>query len=445
MNTIKTLFLSALLSAAAYGVYVAVTGVSPLGGPKDPPKDWETGPQVVLSEENADQPPAASVVAPAAALPSGNNQAGGDPQAAASGQAPFDPLPQGSHPDGAVDAAIGPSPAAAMNATGPYPSTDPYASAGHDPTAQRYPPDNRSPADRYPSTGDNPPPGAGEYGEPPAASGEGDLHAQFAALMQSTEISLGQGRLAEVHLELSAWYGESRLSPEEERQLTDLLDRLAGTVIYSRQHLLERPYEVQPGDTLERIADAYEVPWQLLANINGLRDPQHLRQGEQLKVVKGPFHALVDLQKFELVLNVGGRYAGRFRIGIGGDQQTPEGDFVVLKKVVNPTYYGDTVIDANDPNNPLGEYALDLGNRIFLHGTNDPQSIGRADERGCIRLDNRDIKDVFDILTAKSDRSSGSLVKIRYNPASSNDDPAGPSEAASPPVSAHRWATSIQR
>src|SRR5487761_898872 len=208
LNTIKTLFLSALLSAAAYGVYVAVTGVSPLGGPKDPPKDWETGPQVVLSEENADQPPAASVVAPAAALPSGNNQAGGDPQAAASGQAPFDPLPQGSHPDGAVDAAIGPSPAAAMNATGPYPSTDPYASAGHDPTAQRYPPDNRSPADRYPSTGDNPPPGAGECGEPPAASGEGDLHAQFAALMQSTEVSLGQGRLAEVHLELSAWYGE---------------------------------------------------------------------------------------------------------------------------------------------------------------------------------------------------------------------------------------------
>lgn len=428
MNTIKTLFLSALLSAAAYGVYVAVTGVSPLNfsARKEPPKDWETGPQVVLSEEPADSAPPAAVVAPAAALPAGSEPADGGQNAGEAGHSLLDSLPGDDAISGAADPAFGQvEPLTATTGTGQYPSTGPYTSSNADPAAQRYPPDNR-----YPSTDDGHLPDANTYSDASATGVNGDLRAQFAAAMQAAEVSLNQGRFAEVHLELSQWYGEPTLSPEEEQQLTDLLDQLAGTVIYSRQHLLEPAYEVQPGDTLERIADHYQVPWQLLANINGIRDPRQVRQGDQLKVVKGPFHALVNLQKFELVLNVGARYAGKFRIGIGLDQQLPDGDFVVLKKVVNPTYYGDTVIDASDPNNPLGEYALDLGDRILIHGTNDPQSIGRAESRGCIRLDNRDIKDIFEILTAKSDRSEGSTVNIRRDPMANPPGETSPSQPA---------------
>lgn len=428
MNTIKTLFLSALLSAAAYGVYVAVTGVSPLNfsARKEPPKDWETGPQVVLSDESVDAAPPAAVVAPAAGTPAGIEPADGG-QNAGDGHSLLDSLPRDDAISGAADQAFGQTePVTATNTgTGEYPSTGPYTSPNADPAAQRYPPDNR-----YPSTDDGHLPDANTYSDASAAGVNGDLRVQFAAAMQAAEVSLAQGRLAEVHLELSQWYGEPTLAPEEEQQLTDLLDQLAGTVIYSRQHLLEPAYEVQPGDTLERIADHYQVPWQLLANINGIRDPRQVRQGDQLKVVKGPFHALVNLQKFELVLNVGARYAGKFRIGIGMDQQLPDGDFVVLKKVVNPTYYGDTVIDANDPNNPLGEYALDLGDRILIHGTNDPQSIGRAESRGCIRLDNRDIKDIFEILTAKSDRNEGSKVNIRRDPMANLPGETGPSQPA---------------
>lgn len=434
MNTIKTLFLSALLSAAAYGVYVAVTGVSPLNfsARKEPPKDWETGPQVVLSDESVDAAPSAAVVAPAAATPAGIEPAGDEQSSGDAGHALLDGVPHDGLIGGAADPALGQVEPLAATSTGAgrYPSTGPYPSTDSESLAQQYPPDRRYPPDnRYPSADDHLPE-ANTYGHASAAGGNGDLHAQFAAAMQTAEVALAQGRLAEVHLELSEWYGEPTLSPEEESQLTDLLDQLAGTVIYSRQHLLEPAYEVQPGDTLERIADHYQVPWQLLANINGIRDPRQVRQGDQLKVVKGPFHALVNLQKFELVLNVGARYAGKFRIGIGVDQQLPDGDFVVLKKVVKPTYYGDTVIDANDPNNPLGEYALDLGDRILIHGTNDPQSIGRAESRGCIRLDNRDIKDIFEILTAKSERSEGSTVNIRHDPMANPPGETGPSQPA---------------
>jgi lipoprotein-anchoring transpeptidase ErfK/SrfK len=49
----------------------------------------------------------------------------------------------------------------------------------------------------------------------------------------------------------------------------------------------------------------------------------------------------------------------------------------------------------------------------MIHGTNDPQSIGRAESLGCIRLDSRGIKDVYEILSVRTDRSAGSKVTIR--------------------------------
>jgi lipoprotein-anchoring transpeptidase ErfK/SrfK len=36
----------------------------------------------------------------------------------------------------------------------------------------------------------------------------------------------------------------------------------------------------------------------------------------------------------------------------------------------------------------MGKYALDLGDRVMIHGTNDPKSIGRRASYGCIRLPN---------------------------------------------------------
>lgn len=410
MNTIKTVLLAALLSAAAYGVYVGVTGAPPSFGPRRRARDWE---------ENTD---AVDVGAPSAPLVN----LGDDAALTGAALAPVAPAPT------APIAPPGPSaPPTDASAINPLPSampTEPLQSA----------PERYSSSQGYPSSAAPPPAantglvsagdpqaqpgqaaGAASGGETPAgydavAEQPVDSHADFEALMQSVQSLLERNRLADAHRELSEWYGDAHFTPEEDAHVTSLLDRLAGTVIYSREHLLERPYEVQPGDTLDRIADAYEVPWELLANINGIRDPRAVRPGDQLKVLKGPFNAYVNLSRFELVLYLNNLYAGRFHIGIGQDQETPEGTFTVLRKVENPTYYGQPgVVDKDDPQNPLGEYAIDLGNRIWIHGTNDPQSIGRADSRGCIRLAERDIKDVFQILTSKTERSSGSLVQIK--------------------------------
>jgi hypothetical protein len=47
----------------------------------------------------------------------------------------------------------------------------------------------------------------------------------------------------------------------------------------------------------------------------------------------------------------------------------------------------------------LGTRRLNLGNGYALHGTNQPDSIGRAVSHGCVRLRNADIEKLYDMVT----------------------------------------------
>jgi lipoprotein-anchoring transpeptidase ErfK/SrfK len=168
------------------------------------------------------------------------------------------------------------------------------------------------------------------------------------------------------------------------------------------------PYVVQPGDQLRQVATHYEVPWEYLARLNRI-DPQKVRVGQKLKVIKGPFSALIDLSDFELAIHAHGYYVHSYRVGIGLEGTTPIGTFAVQNKLVNPTYYGPDglVIDADDPVNPLGERWIDIGDSYGIHGTIEPESIGRAESKGCIRMLNADVEEVYDLL------GPGSQVVIR--------------------------------
>jgi len=248
----------------------------------------------------------------------------------------------------------------------------------------------------------------------PASTTPTGVRREFVDLMEDAHRRLDQGALAEVHLALSRLYGSPELSAEESKQLTELLDQLAGTVIYSRQHLLERPYLVKQGESLQQIAQAYNVPWQLLAKINGVRDPERLEPGRQLKVFHGPFEAIVSLERYEMVLMLGERYAGRFPIGVGRDLPPREGSYTVKKKTVPA---GNLALERNassvGPGNSWDKYWIELGDRIGIHGTADVRNLRRSDNQGSICVGPRDIQDVYDILTADSATSPGSKVTIR--------------------------------
>ena len=65
------------------------------------------------------------------------------------------------------------------------------------------------------------------------------------------------------------------------------------------------------------------------------------------------------------------------------------------------------MISGDDPANPLGERWIDLGESYGIHGTIDPDTIGKAASRGCIRMRAKDVIEVYDFLV------KGSEVVIR--------------------------------
>ncbi|TWT46406.1 LysM peptidoglycan-binding domain-containing protein [Botrimarina hoheduenensis] len=131
----------------------------------------------------------------------------------------------------------------------------------------------------------------------------------------AAQAALRVGDLSEAHRLLSAWRADSRVEPARRAEIDRLLSGLAGTLIYdSREHRLAPAHVVQAGETLESIAAQYNVPWRLLAKINGVPAADAVRPGQSLKVIPGPFSAEIHPETNELVLMLGDRFAGRFEV-----------------------------------------------------------------------------------------------------------------------------------
>jgi len=162
------------------------------------------------------------------------------------------------------------------------------------------------------------------------------LEPTFAASWPTTQAALYRGELAQAHQLLSRWYDDPSLTPTDAERVESLLNQLAGTVVYSTEHQLAPAHVVKPGETLETIAKEYNVPWQLLAKINGIPAADQVRPGQELKVVRGPFSAVIDLGLKRLTLSVGDRYAGKFPITVPSAAAVAEGQWLVDEKVVVP-------------------------------------------------------------------------------------------------------------
>ncbi len=186
-------------------------------------------------------------------------------------------------------------------------------------------------------------------------------------------------------------------------------------------------YKVEPGDRLVTIANKHAVPFQLLLQLNHLADARKLRSGQTIKTVNGPFYAVVSKSRFTIDLYLGGpggsptsMYVTSFPVGLGTDDSTPTGTWVIKNKAASPAYdspRGEGHIAAGDPKNPLGPYWLGLegtdgkavGAQSYgIHGTIDPDSIGKMASLGCIRLRNDDITTVYKLLV---EQKSTVLVK----------------------------------
>src|SRR5205085_10853508 len=86
-----------------------------------------------------------------------------------------------------------------------------------------------------------------------------------------------------------------------------------------------------------------------------------------------------------------------YQVAVGAEvSRSPEGDFTVVNRLENPTYYAPGKIIGPGKENPLGTRWMGLSTKGFgIHGTNVPNSIGKAASHGCIRMRQHDLEELF--------------------------------------------------
>jgi lipoprotein-anchoring transpeptidase ErfK/SrfK len=241
-----------------------------------------------------------------------------------------------------------------------------------------------------------------------------------ASPIADAKAKMDAGKSLEARKILNAAVVSNSLSEADTKTAKSMLNQINAVVVFSSKRFADDEFggtfTVPPGGVLAKIAESHEVTPELLARINGVTDPTKLRAGKAIKVVNGPFNAVVIKSQFTLELWLGepgakgSMYITSYPVGLGKDDSTPTGVWALQNKLKNPAYYsprGEGVIAGDDPKNPLGEYWIGLtgtdghavGKTSYgIHGTIDPTSIGKQESMGCIRLKNEDIERVFEAL-----------------------------------------------
>lgn len=115
------------------------------------------------------------------------------------------------------------------------------------------------------------------------------------------------------------------------------------------------------------------------------------RDSDDITLLRTMYSVRVDLSRRQLQLRERNRivYTASAAVGRSGSA-TPTGRFAIASKFDGrgvPSYYGccALVLNGHQPNLPPGWRG---GNRLGLHGTDEPRSIGTASSAGCVRLRN---------------------------------------------------------
>ena len=220
-------------------------------------------------------------------------------------------------------------------------------------------------------------------------------------LMDVNDMIARQEFVAALRL-LSPHYDRPELTPVQRQQVLELLNGLAYSVIYSpHRHLLHGgPHIVTAEErTLADIAPKYKVPAALLASINGKSENESLYPGQPVKVVNGPFDAVVDLGDGVITMMLGGQFAGQFPLQTTADSPVPEGDYLVEIKHVDPQTKDGGHWIGLQTGEAFGHLAQPP---IAMHGDQHYMEIGHGETWKPIPMGEQQIRDVFNILSAES-------------------------------------------
>ena len=231
----------------------------------------------------------------------------------------------------------------------------------------------------------------------PVAAGPADAAADDGLAMVRDRPVQAQKRLSEAL--------RAGVDGPKGKQVREALGALADKIQLSPRVVAGDPYSksytVASGDVLERIGQRHLVPFELIMRLNGMTTPS-LVAGNTIKVIQGGSPWSTEGRWIQAWL--GDACIRIYAIGTEANDKTPDGTFLVQRKIRNPPYQPQhkpksAFRESGAADNPLGTRWIDIGNHYGMHGTIDPTSIGKGASEGCIRLLNKDVEDLFDLVT----------------------------------------------
>lgn len=117
---------------------------------------------------------------------------------------------------------------------------------------------------------------------------------------------------------------------------------------------------------------------------------------------EAPGTVIIDTSEYALYYVEPGGTATRYSVGVGREGYGWRGTEMVTAKRPWPDWRPPADMRARrpdlpthmvgGPDNPLGARALYLGNSLYrIHGSNEPESVGRSSSSGCFRMTNEDV------------------------------------------------------
>jgi lipoprotein-anchoring transpeptidase ErfK/SrfK len=106
---------------------------------------------------------------------------------------------------------------------------------------------------------------------------------------------------------------------------------------------------------------------------------------------------VVSIPDRKLVLMENGAVKRVYPVAVGKPSTpSPAGQFTIVRRVSDPTYSHHGKVVAPGPKNPVGSRWMGLSAKGYgIHGTNEPNSIGKAASHGCIRMGKADLEELY--------------------------------------------------
>lgn len=199
-------------------------------------------------------------------------------------------------------------------------------------------------------------------------------------------------------------------TPLETNCLAKLNELTAKLVLDSKTGCTEPKAEfhkVESGEVVEKIARKFKVTQGQIKRLNHLNDKLSVRVGQNLKMLPGETVLKVDTEKLTGTLYIDGVFIKRYPVGIGPGNATPKGSYIVENKLINPDWYYDgKKVPFGDPKNILGSRWMGMANSVTgsngaglgVHGTALPDSVPGRESKGCVRMHNEDIEELYDFM-----------------------------------------------